>query len=76
MPNINLPSHAKSQIGAIMYVKEPNIVLDFVQVQEQHGYCDCSMFVVAFTTSLYARHNPVESIYTLHFLQPHILQCL
>ena len=46
MSNIDLPPHAKSQIGAIMYVKEPNIVVDFVQVQEQHGYCDCSMFVV------------------------------
>ena len=58
---IDLPPNAKSQICAIMCVKEPNIVLDFVQVQEQHGYCDFGMFAIAFTISLYGGHNPAES---------------
>ena len=38
MPNIDLPPRAKSHITAIMCTKEPNIVLEFVQVKEQHGY--------------------------------------
>ena len=38
-PNIDLPPRAKTQIAAIMCVKEAKILLDFVSVQEQHGFC-------------------------------------
>ena len=68
MLNIDLPPRAKSQIAAITCIKEPNIVLDFVQVQEQHGFCDWSMFAIIFTTSLCGGYNPAESTYTEHFL--------
>ena len=40
MPNIDLPPRAKAQITAIMCVKEANIFLEFVSVQEQYGHSD------------------------------------
>ena len=52
MPNIDLAPHAKSQIAAIICGKEPNIVIGFVPVQEQHGHCDCGIFAIGFATSV------------------------
>ena len=66
----NLPPHAKSQITAIMCVKEPNIVLEFMQVQEQHGYCDCSIFAISFTTSVCLTQSSWKYIHTALVIGP------
>ena len=72
----DLPPHAKAQIAAIMCVKEANIFLEFVSVQEQYGHSDCGVFAIAFATSLCAGHSPAKTTYIQHLLQPHLLQCL
>ena len=63
MPNIDLPPGAKTQIAEIMFVKEANIFLEFVLVQEQYGHSDCGVFVIAFATSLCAGHSPAKTTY-------------
>ena len=61
MPNIDLPPRAKAQIVAIMCVKEANIFLEFVSVQEQYGHSDCGVFEIAFATSLCVGHSPAKT---------------
>ena len=76
MANKDLPPNAKSQIAAIMCVKDQNIVLQFVSVQKQHGDSDCGVFAIAFATSLCTGHNPAERTYMQDRLRPHLCQCL
>ena len=76
MLNTNLPSQAISQIAAIMCVKDPNILLEFVPLKEQVGYSDCGVFVIAFATSLCAGNNPAEYAYIQDKLRNHLRQCL
>ena len=78
MPKRDLPSNTKSQIAATMHVKDHNIDLQFVSVQEQHGDSDCGIFAIAFATSLCAKHNPAKTkiTYTQDCLRPHLLHCL
>ena len=71
IPNIDLPPHTKLHIVAIICIKGPNIVLDFVPVQEQHGHCDCSIFAIAFNLPrlcVLEINNPAESTYVQHLL--------
>ena len=68
MPNIDLSPHAKSQITVIICVKESNIFLDFVPVQEEHSHRDCYIFTIAFASYLCAGHNPAERTYMQHQL--------
>ena len=70
MSNIDLSLHEKSQIAVIICAEEPNIFLDFVPVQEQHSHRDCSIFTIAFGTSLCAGHirsNNYSPMYTSMF---------
>ena len=46
-------------------VKEPNIFLEFVSVQEQHGHFDCGVFAIALATSLCAGHSPAKTTYSI-----------
>ena len=70
-PNIDLP-----QIAPIMCVKEENIDLKFVSVQEQHSCSDCGVFAIAFSTYLCAGHSPAKTTHIQHLLWSHVLQCL
>ena len=76
MLNKDLPSQAISQIAAIMCVKDPNIFLEFVPVQQQDGDSDCGVFAIAFATSLCAGSNPAEYTYRQDKLRDHLRQCL
>ena len=53
-----------------MYERAKYIVLEFVPVKEQPGYCDhdYGIFAVTFAISLCTGHNPAESTYVQHLL--------
>ena len=74
--NTDLTSHAKAQVSAILFCRDPHISLQFQHVQEQHGSNDCGVFALAFATSLCFGEDPSRIQYIQHLLRQHLLHCI
>jgi len=76
IPSCYVPTRTKEQIAAILFANETTLTLEHKAIQVQQGSNDCSLFTIAFATSLCGGENPVEINYKQHLLRSHLLNCV
>lgn len=71
-----LPEHTKQQIAAILNTSEPQIKIEFANVQTQPNLRDCGLFAVANALAICAGQSPENLLFDVKSMRGHLAKCL
>ncbi len=76
LSNGAVPNFVKKQIASMMHIKEPEMHINIVPVQQQMNSVDCGVFAIAFATCFAFGKDPTRRIFDTAAMQPHLARCL
>ena len=71
-----LPKSALKLVADLMQSKQKEVVIEYVDIQEQRGASDCGLFALAFITSICNGIDPASYSYQQAAMRSHTLSCI